>query len=352
MRQPPVENGGLTLTLALAISSRFAYFTVSGLLPDGSMAQATTPKIEELRFRIKTDPKSRLFFPLAEELRKVSALSEAEGVLRAGLEHHPTYLSAWVSLGRVLREEKNDPAAIEALTKALQLDPGNVVAARLLADAYLAQGEKLEALKKYKLVHALMPSDEELQGLIIRMEREVNPPQVAVVEPEPEPEAAHEPDEEPAGEGAGATQTSASGPVSADEESPWADAASSLLDEHHVEDATADDEPMSVAHEESPFEEPAVPFTTAALEIEAPAGMHEIPAPHEDITSTLTMADLYAKQGLTADAQQIYETILLRDPDNETVRAKLGALETGAHPKVKKLEAWLAKVGRREVSHV
>lgn len=295
------------------------------------MAQATTPKIEELRFRIKTDPKSRLFFPLAEELRKVSALSEAEGVLRAGLEHHPTYLSAWVSLGRVLREEKNDPAAIEALTKALQLDPGNVVAARLLADAYLAQGEKLEALKKYKLVHALMPSDEELQGLIIRMEREVNPPQVAVVEPEPEPIAEPEP---------------------VQEESPWADAASSLLDEHHVEDATADDEPMSVAHEESPFEEPAVPFTTAALEIEAPAGMHEIPAPHEDITSTLTMADLYAKQGLTADAQQIYETILLRDPDNETVRAKLGALETGAHPKVKKLEAWLAKVGRREVSHV
>ena len=84
------------------------------------MAQATNPKIEELRFRIKTDPKSRLFFPLAEELRKVAALSEAESVLRAGLEHHPTYLSAWVSLGRVLREQRNEPAAIEALTKALQ----------------------------------------------------------------------------------------------------------------------------------------------------------------------------------------------------------------------------------------
>ena len=73
------------------------------------MAQATNPKIEELRFRIKTDPKSRLFFPLAEELRKVSAHSEAESVLRTGLEHHPTYLSAWVSLGRVLHEQKNEP---------------------------------------------------------------------------------------------------------------------------------------------------------------------------------------------------------------------------------------------------
>lgn len=307
------------------------------------MAQATSPKIEELRFRIKTDPKSRLFFPLAEELRKVAAYSEAESVLRTGLEHHPTYLSAWVSLGRVLRDQKNEPGAIDALTRALQLDPGNVVAARLLADSYLAHGEKLEALKKYKLVHALMPSDEELEGLIVRIEHEVNPPQVAAPEPVP-----------------------------VEEESPWADAATSLLEEHRVEEATADNEPMSVAHEESPFEEPAPAFTAAALEVEAPEGMHVDPAPlvaevpvadvfepaeeqpREDITSTLTMADLYAGQGLTADARQIYETILLRDPNNETVRAKLAALDqpAGRDPKVVKLEAWLAKVGRREVSHV
>lgn len=332
------------------------------------MAQATNPKIEELRFRIKTDPKSRLFFPLAEELRKVSAHPEAEAVLRTGLEHHPTYLSAWVSLGRVLHEQGNESGAIEALTKALQLDPGNVVAARLLADSYLAHGEKLEALKKYKLVHALMPSDEDLEALIVRIEHEVNPPQVA--EPEPEP---------------------------VEEESPWAGAAESLLEEHHVEEPhveephveeqhveeqrveeqTGDNEPMSVAHEESPFEEPAPAFTTAALEIEAPEGMHVEPIapaaandvadvfapaeeqpieeqPREDITSTLTMADLYAAQGLTADARQIYETILLRDPNNEAVRAKLAALDEapGRHPKVVKLEAWLAKVGRREVSRV
>jgi len=158
---------------------------------------------------------------------------------------------------------------------------------------------------------------------------------------------------------------------------------------------------MSVAHEESPFEEPAPAFTTAALEVEAPEGMHvgraamdaegdaEVPLdmtaelpmvdappiapapasdvadvfapaeeqPREDITSTLTMADLYAGQGLVADARQIYETILLRDPNNDTVREKLAALDQpqaagGRDPKVVKLEAWLAKVGRREVSRV
>src|SRR5436853_5480785 len=150
------------------------------------MAQpATTPKIEELRFRVKTDPKSRLFYPLAEELRKIGQFAEAEQVLRTGLAHHPTYLSAWVSLGRVQRDLKNDGAAVETLNKALQLDPGNVVAARLLADAYLALGEKLEALKKYKLVHALMPSAEELQARIDQLDRELGPPPAAPVAPEP-----------------------------------------------------------------------------------------------------------------------------------------------------------------------
>src|SRR5258707_13246081 len=150
-------------------------------------------KIEELQFRIKTDPRSRLFFPLAEELRKNGRLPEAEQVLRTGLGVHATYLSAWVSLGRVLREQHKNAEAVDALTTALQVDPGNVVAARLLADAYLDLGEKVEAIKKYKLVHALMPSDEELQAKIDQLDRDLSPAPEATVATEPEPEPEPEP---------------------------------------------------------------------------------------------------------------------------------------------------------------
>src|SRR5258706_11436826 len=161
------------------------------------MAQGpTTRKIEELRFRLKTDPKNRLFYPLAEELRKVSQFTEAEHVLRTGLTHHPTYLSAWVSLGRVLRELGKHADAVESLSKAMQLDPGNVVAARLLADAYLALGEKVEAIKKYKLVHALMPSDDTIVETIASLDAQLNPP-APVAAPEPEQVAAPEPEPEP-----------------------------------------------------------------------------------------------------------------------------------------------------------
>jgi len=332
------------------------------------MAQpGITAKIEELQFRIKTDPKSRLFFPLAEEFRKNGKLAEAEDVLRKGLGFHATYLSAWVSLGRVLREQHKNAEAVEALTTALQVDPGNVVAARLLADAYLDLGEKVEAIKKYKLVHALMPSDEELQAKIDQLDRELSPapaeqiaaePEAApepAPAPEPEPifaQPADVPEPEPEPESVFAQPA-----VSAETtESPFDETAPIIRTMERPFD-TDDEIPMAAQHDESPFEEPSG-YTAAALEIEQPEGMHveeaplvaEVPtvweepdadvfapaepepAPPEedDLTSTTTMADLYVKQGLVGEARKIYQHMLERDPSNEELRSKLDALDEPA----------------------
>ena len=354
------------------------------------MAQpATNPKIEELRFRLKADPKSRLFYPLAEELRKISQYSEAEQVLRGGLGNHPSYLSAWVSLGRVLRDQQKNHEAIEALTKALQLDQGNVVAARLLADAYLALGEKVEAIKKYKLVYALYPGDQELEGTIARLESELNAPPIA---PEPElptiaPQVAAAP--EPA-----AAPPPPPPPPIDENDRVFEETASSILKKQRFELATGDAEPMSIAHEESPFEEPAVSegYGADAFSIEQPEGMHmtrapmtaELPAPslpeplpeemeappqpeppiaadesdvfapsaseiapgfvtpeyavtssmspldEADFAKTIRMADLFASEGSVDEARNIYEDLLARDPNNASVRAKLDALNAPA----------------------
>jgi tetratricopeptide (TPR) repeat protein len=167
--------------------------------------QQTNPRIEDLKARVRLDPKSRLFYPLAEELRKIGQYAEAERILRDGLRIHTTYLSAWIGLGRVLRDTDRNAEAAEVLGQALKLDPGNVVAARLAADAYFALGEKLEALKKYKLVYALLPADPEVEGLIDKLDREVNPQrytlapvQMTVEEPsEAREEAPFERDEVP-----------------------------------------------------------------------------------------------------------------------------------------------------------
>ncbi|HEY0141547.1 MAG TPA: tetratricopeptide repeat protein [Thermoanaerobaculia bacterium] len=405
------------------------------------MAQpATNAKIEELRYRLKTDPKSRLFFPLAEELRKAGALDESEAVLRTGLSAHPTYLSAWVSLGRVLRDQKKDGDALEPLNKALQLDPGNVVAARLLADAYYALGEKVEAIKKYKLVHALLPTDQDVVAMIHRLDQELAPPPPPIeLEPEPEAEAELElqPEPQPQAESQPDVELPAQTveePFSFDEQPSTFAAAEQAIDrEQSVEIAAADDEPMSVAHDASPFEEPVETYSSAALAIEAPSGFHveraplvaDVPTPvaeellptvesapispeptisadeadifappdeqsaatneppamtddpfaseepfateepfvaepqQEDLTNTLTMADLYARQGAISEARQIYDNILARDPDNHDVRARLEALlappattETGNRAKIARLENWLARVSRKEAGRV
>ena len=402
------------------------------------MAQpATNAKIEELRFRLKTDPKTRLFYQLAEELRRASQFGEAEYVLRNGLIVYPTYLAAWVSLGRVLREQKNEAGAVEALNRALQLDPGNVVAARLLADAYFALGEKVEAIKKYKLVHALLPADEEVRTIIEALEQELGPPPAVTPTPEtaaPEVEeavfnpgdAAGAPDDvlEPESVGAGTLAAIAADaePISAPEAEdlfggdervpaevvaaapaeaaagpadiatddspfdrttpPFGDAAKAFGEEIRLETATGDIEPMGRAHDDSPFEDPVENFTAAAVELEAPLGMQIVSAPlaadvpayvdedlptvdstpvfdtpapagqPEDVGSTITMADLYVRQGLVEEARHIYERILGRDPGNDSVRAKLAAITPRLNTKVVVLERWLAKVARREVGRV
>jgi tetratricopeptide (TPR) repeat protein len=367
------------------------------------MAQPpSNPKVEELRLRLKADPKSRLFFPLAEELRKVQQLGEAEQVLRHGLTVHPTYLSAWVSLGRICREQGKNDAAVESLTKALVLDPGNVVAARLLADAYLALGEKVEAIKKYKLVHALLPADQDLETVIRKLDEEINAVSAPFSAPAPAPQTAVEPEEDlrpiatmetPFGDAFPSAEEPGreSAPFEhSDDDRVFADAATAVADEQRMEIATGDDEPMRAAHVESPFEESAADagYSSDAFGIEQPAGMHidvaplaaEVPEPlsdpfgddtqteaedfyapasetpqttraeepyvemgiaadlpfalesslapppSDDFAKTITMADLYAAQGLVDEARDIYEDILARDPGNESVRAKLEAL--------------------------
>ncbi|HEY0593127.1 MAG TPA: tetratricopeptide repeat protein [Thermoanaerobaculia bacterium] len=423
----------------------------------------TTPRIEDLRARLRLDPKARHFYPLAEELRKLGQLEESEKILREGITHHPTYLSAWVSLGRVLAEKGSHHEAIEALTKALALDPGNVVCANLLVASYLAVGEKVEALKKLKLVRAVMPGDE-VEEQIAALEKEIaggaarpagfapaatEPPpaapepleaqqqpagaevaptpvaaaetasEVAEAVPEPSPigtaatqasyegspPKAREPrPAEPSAEPSAAApswETPAASPflAEADEEpapggAPLPPEAADVLPEEvfaaptepehsfggaleetvpmeaaaspreAIEEAVPESTPLIAAEEGPepfPSDEPAVVPEEPALAAEerAPSEAEEPPASPaaiaDDQTATLTMAELYAKQGHDAAARDIYERVLERDPSNEDVRERLAALSgTHASPEREKrhaaaarLERWLEKVGRR-----
>jgi hypothetical protein len=127
--------------------------------------------VEQLRFELREDPSSRVFFRLGEHLRREGELEEAVGILRAGLEHHPRYVAAWVSLGRALLESGDDRGASEALARALELDPENGVAARHAGEAAIAGGEWVAAIKALKRARALSGQDDALDARILFVEQ-------------------------------------------------------------------------------------------------------------------------------------------------------------------------------------
>lgn len=129
-------------------------------------------RVRDLKRRLALEPGSTVFVALAEEYRRSGKLSEALAVLQRGLSHHPRYISAHVAQGRVLLEMGRTEEAISMFSTALAADPGNLVSARSLAEIYLSRGERVEAIKKYKLYRGLS-GDRRVDEVIERLGREL-----------------------------------------------------------------------------------------------------------------------------------------------------------------------------------
>lgn len=100
-----------------------------------------SPRIEELKRRVQSDPASIAFAALAEEYRRADRFEEAIETCRAGLVRHPSYLSAHVTLGRSLIEVGRLQDAREELEFVLKLAPENLAAIRGLAEIHHRIGQ-------------------------------------------------------------------------------------------------------------------------------------------------------------------------------------------------------------------
>lgn len=136
---------------------------------------ADNPRILELRRRVQADPASIAFAQLAEECRRAGDADEAVGICRAGLAHHPGYLSARVTLGRALLEVgRLDEAAIE-LTTVVQQAPTNLPAIRGLAEIHQQRGDMAQALAHYQRALQLAQFDPDLEDSVERLSQVVAP---------------------------------------------------------------------------------------------------------------------------------------------------------------------------------
>ena len=134
---------------------------------------ADNPRIEELRRRVQADPASIAFAALAEEYRRAGRYQDAIDTCRTGLQRHPSYLSARVTLGRALIETNEYDAAREELAFVLRAAPENLAAIRGLAEIHHRRGELPEALEQYKSALQIARHDPDLEDTVGRITRDV-----------------------------------------------------------------------------------------------------------------------------------------------------------------------------------
>jgi len=136
---------------------------------------ADSSRIDDLRRRVQKDPASIAFAQLAEEFRRSGQFQEAVDVCRAGLEIHPTYLSARVTLGRAFVELNQLDDAQSELELVLKSARENLAAIRGLAEIHHRRGALGEALTHYRAALALARNDPELQQTVTELSRKIEP---------------------------------------------------------------------------------------------------------------------------------------------------------------------------------
>jgi tetratricopeptide (TPR) repeat protein len=154
------------------------------------MADPTSPsddRIQDLERRLEADPSSRLFLQLAEEYRRKDRLEDAVGVLEKGLEVHPNHPSAKVALGRCQLALGRAEVAAGLFSEVLAQDPTQMVANKLLVEAYLELGRMDQAEERLRDYRQLNPGDPEIETLEERLRQPVAPPATSAEDGEADP---------------------------------------------------------------------------------------------------------------------------------------------------------------------
>jgi tetratricopeptide (TPR) repeat protein len=129
-----------------------------------------TESIEKYQEILRKDPQSRAFAALAEAYRERGQLKQAEQIALEGTRRHPSYVSGFVALGKVLVTQERWKEAETVLQKAATLGPENILAHQLLGQIYLRTKRPKDALKAYKLVLFLNPQSEMAKKAVEKLE--------------------------------------------------------------------------------------------------------------------------------------------------------------------------------------
>lgn len=393
---------------------------------EGKEGFTLSPEIEKYIESLSKDPKSRVFAPLAEAYRKGGLLDEAIQVAQDGLKFNPSYVSGRMALGRAYYDKGMKTEAREELEKVVKSAPDNIMAHKILGEIYQAEGRAGEAVRSFKIVLALNPTDKEVSGALeilegrkpppsgpaestvappvkkeeVRAEKEKAAPGVAEA---PQPKAEVSPleraeevkasppvgGEEVVGEEGGPSAVAGEAEESQEEAESFDGLDETFKDFEEIPPETAEKEvemkeeaelaparePEALRAEvrveiprKEPLEQAQIAYSGSGVEVEAePPGEPEIaekeapqvqPEAGREELATVTMAELYNKQGYPEKALKVYQDILTSDPDNLEIKKRIeelsgqtkpppspeNQLEKRAEGNIRSLSMWLDKI--------
>ncbi len=126
--------------------------------------------IEKYQILLQKDPKSQVFAPLTEAYRKMGLLEEAFRIAVRGVQFNPNFSGGRIALAKVFLDRDNLAAAVDELEKAVELSSDNILAHQILAECYLKSKRPKDALKSFKMVLYLAPTNEKAMKAVRTLE--------------------------------------------------------------------------------------------------------------------------------------------------------------------------------------
>jgi tetratricopeptide (TPR) repeat protein len=133
------------------------------------MAESQQEEIAKLEALYADNPGGRVFVHLAEAYRKAGQPERAREILREGLARHPDAASGLVVLGRVLADVGESAESAAAYRRVLELDGGNLVALRALADQARDAGRLDEARAHYGELLLRNPTSDDVRSALAEL---------------------------------------------------------------------------------------------------------------------------------------------------------------------------------------
>ena len=118
----------------------------------------------------KKNPKSKVFVLLSELYRKKGEQKKALHLCQKGLEFHPQLSAGYIAQALVLLDMDKQERASQALEKATQISPENILAYKLLGQCYLKLNKPLKTLSAYKMLLFLDPNNKIAQNIVKKLE--------------------------------------------------------------------------------------------------------------------------------------------------------------------------------------